>query len=46
MKQRSVERATASVEQTVRLAKVETLVDRGERRAALELIQQRYQEAS
>ena len=41
----SVERATASVEQTVRLSKAETLVDRDERRAAVELIQQPFKEA-
>jgi len=45
VKKRSVEQATASVEQTVRLSKAETLVDRGERRAAAELIQQGFQEA-
>jgi hypothetical protein len=45
VKKRSVAQATASVEQTVRLSKAETLVDRGERRAAVELIQQPLKEA-
>jgi len=45
VKQGSVKRATPSVEQTVRLSKTETLVDRGERRAAVELIQQPFKEA-
>ena len=45
VKKRSVEQATASVEQTVCLSKAETLVDRGERRAAVELIQQPLKEA-
>ena len=40
VKKQSVESAIALVEQTVRLSKAETLVDRGERRAAAELIQQ------
>ena len=40
VKKRSVARATATVEQTVRLSKAETLVVRGDRRGAAELIQQ------
>jgi hypothetical protein len=40
VKKRSVEPAIALVEQTVRLAKAETLVDLGDRRAAAQLIQE------
>ena len=40
VKQRSGERATAIVEQTVRLAKAETLIDGGDRRSAALLVQE------
>jgi len=46
LKRRSVEAAIRIVEQTVRLAKAETLVALGERRAAVALLQNRGSEAT